>query len=97
MEGSISPWECVSSYSATVWKDAHDVFFRRRPGRTATRCISDKGFLFRANYNIHIGLISLLQPIAFSYEILGALVEVLASPITLWRGLLRLSRHVEER
>jgi len=63
-----------------------------RKSSYTTYRVSDEGFLFPANYNVHIGLI------AFSYQILGALVEVLAFPIALWRGrLLRLSRHVEER
>jgi len=55
-----------------------------------------RDFFFLANYNIHIGLIHCLQPMAFGYEILCALIEVLAFPVALRRGrLLKLSHHVE--
>jgi hypothetical protein len=77
--------------------DAHDMSFRRRPGRTAARGIG-KEFLPSTNYDVNIGLILLSQLTAFAYETFCEPIEVLACLVTLWlRGLLRFRSRARNR
>ena len=73
---------CQRSAQFRTKGDAHDISFRRRPGRTAARGIGNE-FLPSANYDINIGLMLLPELIAFAYETFCEPIEVLACPVTL--------------